>query len=220
MNNCLIVCNGELSKNLIQKFTKLNKPRKQLTIIAADGASNFLYKHKITPDYIIGDLDSITPAALKYFITRKVSVRKIHDQYKNDLEKCIRFAIKRKYKLISIVGFSGKRIDHTLLNLSVLKKYSTKADIKCYDEIYEYFIIKKKIEFVYRIGEVVSLIALPKAGGIKTRGLKYPLNYGTLEFGVKEGALNIANKKYVSVSLRKGSLLLYKKHFGKLELIS
>lgn len=208
----LIICNGKLGKKLIQNFVKLNKSLKQNIIIAADGASDFLYKHKIIPDYIIGDLDSISPAALKYFSGKNVKIKKIRNQNKNDLEKCIQFCINEKLKRIIIVGIAGNRLDHTINNLSILKKYSGKADIKCYNNEFEFFFIKKKVEFTCKIGDVISLIALPKARGITTKGLKYPLKNGTLEFGGMQGALNNAAKKNVIIEVKKGHLLLLKKH--------
>jgi thiamine pyrophosphokinase len=211
----LIICDGELKKRLINKFVNLNLHQKQLVIIAADGASNFLYKHKIIPDFIIGDLDSLSPAAKKYFSNKKVVIKKILDQYKNDFEKCLRFSIGRKLKQISIIGFAGKRFDHTLNNLSVLKKYYSKANIKVYDDKYEYFIISNNIEFNYKACEIVSIMALPKAEGVKTTGLKYHLNNETLEFGIREGALNSSSSNFVKIEMRKGHLLIVKKHFGK-----
>jgi len=212
----LIVCNGELSKKLIQKIIDSTKPRKQM-IIAADGASDFLYRYNIIPDYIAGDLDSIAPIAKKYFTSKKVKIKKVYDQNKNDLEKCIILAFSKGYKNIRIAGLSGKRFDHSINNLSILKKYSNKAEIKCYDSDFEFYFIKKKAEFDYKIGEVVSLLALPKASGITTSGLKYPLKNGSLEFGGMQGTLNSANRKKVHVEFKQGYLLLFKKHFLNIE---
>ena len=208
----LIICNGKLSKRLIQKVIDSKKPRKQL-LIAADGASEFLQQHKIIPAYIIGDLDSITPGVKNYFAAKKVKIIKIHDQNKNDLEKCIRFVISKKIKRISIVGLSGKRLDHTFNNISIIKKFFRKADITAYDNIFEYYFIKKKTEFEYKTGEIISLIALPKASGITSKGLKYPLKNGTLEFGGFQGALNSSTGKRLFVEVKKGTLLIFKKHF-------
>jgi thiamine pyrophosphokinase len=205
----LIVCNGALQKSLINKLIK--QPPGQLEIIAADGASDFLYFNKIIPDVIIGDLDSISPAAKKYFTAKKVKINLIVDQNRNDVEKCIGYAIGKGVKDISIVGFSGKRFDHTINNLSVLKKFHWKANIKVYEKGFEYFFINGKIEFNCKPGDIISLIALPKASGVKTKGLKYPLNYETLEFGGMQGTLNEALQNTVSIEFRSGALLLYKK---------
>lgn len=208
LKECLIVCNGHFTKTELNRFTKLNKPRKVIDIIACDGASDFLKAHNILPDVIIGDFDSINPAALKYFSNKKVLIKKVIDQNKNDLEKAIIFALKKKYELIHIIGLTGKRLDHTLNNISVLKKYHKKADIRFYENGFTGRIISKKIEMKCRVGDTVSLIPLPKATGVTTSGLKYPLKNESLEFGVRSGALNEAVSKEVKINLRKGYLLI------------
>lgn len=212
MKNCLIICNGKLDNKLIRKIIDSIKPRKQL-IIAADGASDFLRRHNIIPDYIIGDLDSISSLTKKYFTAKKVKIVKIYDQNKNDLEKCILFALSKKIKNISVLGISGNRADHTLNNISIMKKFFRKANITAYDTDYEYYFISRKTEFECKPGDVVSLIAMQKAGGITAKGLKYPLKNSALEFGGMQGALNSAVSRKVSIEVKKGTLLIFKKFY-------
>lgn len=206
MSTCLIVCNGELNEKTLKKIVTTNKPR--LQVISCDGASEFLKKIKITPDYIIGDLDSVTPGTLAYFKKKKVTVKKVVNQDKNDLEKALDLAISKKLKKIIITGFSGKRFDHSLNNLSILKKYNRKAEIRIYENGFEMMLINKCAEFAVKPGNIISLIPLPKATGIKTEGLKYKLNNETLEFGKREGALNEAIKNIIKIRIAKGDLLI------------
>lgn len=207
MKKCLIVCNGSLTKKLLNRFTN-NKLRSHYNIISCDGASDFLYRHKVFPDVIIGDMDGIEPKTLKYFKSKKVRIKTVEDQNQNDLEKALGFAISKKFNKVNIIGFVGKRFDHTINNLSILKKFYMKADIIVYDLNFEIRFIKKNIKLDCRIGDVVSIIPLFKASGIKTSGLKHPLKNESLEFGVREGALNEAVDKTVSVSFKNGHLLL------------
>ncbi len=211
MKECLIVCNGHFTKKELNSFTKLNKPRRVIDIIACDGASDFLRKHKVLPDVIIGDLDSVKPATLKYFSAKKVPAKKVYDQNKNDLEKALLFSLGKKYKLIHIIGLSGKRLDHTLNNISVLKKYHRKADMRFYENGFTGRIISKKLVRKCRVGDIVSLIPLPKTTGITTSGLKYPLKNGSLEFGERSGALNETVSEVVNVTLKKGCLIILNK---------
>jgi thiamine pyrophosphokinase len=212
MSNCLIVCDGELTKKQLGRFISSNKLRHKVTIIACDGASDFLYKHKVTPHYIIGDLDGINPKTLAYYKNKKVIIKKIADQNSNDLEKALKLAILKKFRNISIIGFSGKRFDHSLNNLSILKRYYKKANIRVYDNMFEMFIMNKSAEFECSKGDIVSLIPLPEAKGVKTSGLKYPLNNETLAFGKREGALNEATSNYVKIKIIKGELLVFRKN--------
>jgi thiamine pyrophosphokinase len=215
INNCLIVCNGEFSKKLFNKFDRLNSPAKQFTVIACDGAANTLKKYSAAPDIITGDFDSISPKVLSYYKNKKVIVKKVFDQDKTDLEKAIGLALKTHHKNITVIGYAGGRTDHTLNNFSVLKKNCGKCSMKFVDDEFEIFFAGKTTEFDYKKGEVVSLLAMPKAERIKTTGLKWQLKNETLEFGKREGALNMSSANHVKIETGKGSLLIFKKHFGK-----
>ena len=58
----VIFLNGEIPGNkIIRKILK-----KRSLIISADGGGNYLKSEGIFPNVVIGDLDSITPSALKY----------------------------------------------------------------------------------------------------------------------------------------------------------
>ena len=56
MKNTLIVTGGKTSKEFIKKIINNNKIDK---IIAADKGLEILDQIKVSPDYIIGDFDSI-----------------------------------------------------------------------------------------------------------------------------------------------------------------
>ena len=215
--NCLIVCNGEFSKGLLNKFLRLNSALKKITIIACDGAANTLKKYSAAPDFITGDLDSITPQTLKYYKSKKVTTKKVFNQDKTDLEKAIDLAFKKKLKNISVIGYGGKRIDHTINNFSIMKKYSDKCNIKFIDDEFDIFYADKQAEFKYKKGEIISLMGMPKAENIKTKGLKWNLKNDSLEFGKLQSALNKSISDIVKIKVGKGDLLVFKKHFGVIQ---
>lgn len=218
IKNCLIVCNGEIDTRLLKKFFALKLKNKNIYIIACDGAANTLKKYGLAPDLITGDFDSIEPAVLKFFRSKKVEIRKIFNQNRNDFEKALGFALAKGFANISVLGATGKRLDHTLGNLSILKKYYKLSGITLYDSEFAIYYCEDKTEFSYPKNEVVSLLALPKAEKINTKGLKYALKNGTLEFGKREGTLNSSAADTVQIEVGKGDLLVFKKHFGKLNL--
>lgn len=208
LKECLIVSHGRLIKRDLNYFKVSFKPRRAITIIACDGASDFLKSAGVTPNVIIGDLDSAKPSTLKYFSGKNVTIKKVTDQNRNDLEKAIMFALSKNFRVINIIGLSGKRLDHTLNNLSILKKFCRKARIMIHENGFSGEIISKSTEFDCKVGDIVSLIPLPKAVGVTAKGLKYPLKNGTLELGVREGALNEAVEKNFYVKIKLGVLLV------------
>jgi thiamine pyrophosphokinase len=208
--DAIIFLNGKISYGILKKYYKNN-----IYLVCADGASNSLKKNKIIPNIIIGDMDSAKPATLSHFRKRNVEIRKIEDQETTDFEKSLMYCIENNFKNILIFGASSKRQDHTLNNYSVLKRYYKSLNLKIIDNKYEIFFIDKKISFEYPKNKSISLMPMPYAGGITTKGLKYKLDNEALELGLREGTLNISNGKNISIEFTSGDLLLFKRHFYK-----
>jgi thiamine pyrophosphokinase len=206
-SHCLLILYGEINKRLLAKA--INSPFEKPVVISADGASNILYKWRIVPDYITGDLDSISPKALSYFKKKNAKIKRVKEQEHNDFEKCILLALSKKIKDITVIGYGGKRTDHMLNNFSVMKKYNKKCRMKLIDKDLEITFAQKVTEFDCRKGDTVSLMAFPKVEGITTHGLQYSLKNKKLELGVREGALNKAISNKVRIEFKKGDLLIF-----------
>jgi thiamine pyrophosphokinase len=176
-------------------------------IVCADGGANSAYKLKMKPDIILGDLDSITTKAKKYF--NNIPLVFIGDQYSTDLEKAIKHCISKKIKYIDIIGATGDRIDHTIGNLGCFKKFGVMAELKIIDPKGELFLIRKRIKLNTLNRKNVSLIPLSRCEGVTTKNLKYALSNDCMEVGVKEGTSNIAVSDYIVVNVKKGLLLIY-----------
>jgi thiamine pyrophosphokinase len=184
-------------------------------LIAADGAANYLKKLNITPDVILGDLDSIEKNVLKYYLKKNVPVIKYTEQETTDFEKSLNFVIQAEIKEIAIFGFTSLRPDHSLNNFSVLKRYYKRLNIKFIDDTFFIEFINKKISFSYRKNTLISLLPFPTARNIITKGLRYQLNNESLSLGKREGTLNISNSEKISISFTSGDLILFRKHFIK-----
>jgi thiamine pyrophosphokinase len=210
MKRCLIVCDGTIDKILLLSLLKTYQ--RNLTIIAADGAANTLYRFRLKPDYIAGDLDSIKPSVVAYYKRQAVKIVAVPEQEHTDLEKCIRLALRLRFRTIRIIGYSGKRIDHTINNFSILMRYYRRGDIRFLDSDFEVFYTDKGFQANCRKGDVVSFLGMPKAKGVVTEGLVYSLSNEDIEFGVREGALNEAAEERVRIGMKKGILLVFRKH--------
>jgi thiamine pyrophosphokinase len=200
----LIIANGESPKKLrLQSLV-----REATIVICADGGANIAMKAGITPDAIVGDLDSIHAEVLVKF--RRVPTHEDRDDETTDLEKAIRWAIKAKIDHITVVGATGKRMDHSVGNLGVMAKYFPDAVIRFVDDAGEISYIGREITFEAKKGQVVSLIPLSRCEGIITKGLRYVLEGETLELGVREGTSNVVEQSPVNIKVKKGHLLLFK----------
>jgi len=140
VENCLIVSNGEIKdiKKTIDNLVNFYSFDKETFIISADGGvSNCIYMN-ISPDLIIGDMDSTLASDINHFISQNKKIKLIrfkHNKNESDIQLAIDYAIKKGYEKITIIGALGKRIDHSLANIFNLfsNKYEG-IDLKIIDE--------------------------------------------------------------------------------------
>ncbi len=205
----VLFLNGRLPHvKIIKKYI-----HKNTLIIAADGGANKIKKLKIVPKIIIGDLDSLSASNKKFYESKKIKIIVKSDQNTTDFEKSLNYLIANKVKDVNVFGATGMRPDHALNNFSILKRYYRKINTVLVTNEFEGFYLPKRFIFNYKTGQTVSLIPMPLANGIKTKGLEFPLKNETLEFGKREGALNKSNSEKVAISFSSGDLLIFKKHF-------
>lgn len=177
--------------------------------IAADGGAFIAENMGAKPDVIIGDLDSYSETG-----NEEASVIHDTDQETNDLEKALAYASKQNGKEVIVFGATGKRLDHTLKNLSVLKQFNNQFKSLVFKDKYSVvFLLPEKFETELPLQTTVSLFPLSgKVEGVTTTGLKYALSNGTLENGIQDGSSNLTTKKKIEILHKKGDLLIFINH--------
>ncbi len=201
----ILILNGDIpSRKIFNKFYK-----KGDYVICADGGANSAAILGILPNIIIGDLDSITRTNLNIFKKKGVEIRKIKEQETTDFEKALMYIVEYCLNNVIVFGAVSSRPDHTLNNFSVLKRYYKLIDIKIIDKDFEIFYLNNEIKRKYKKGRVVSFMAMPLAKGVSSKGLKYKLNKDTLEYGIREGTLNLSSSDNILIRKEKGDLLVF-----------
>lgn len=202
MNHILVLCNGAPpSEELLKATHKWSD-----YFITADGGANVALSMDLPPDVVIGDMDSFdteTPASFK--------VIEQADQETNDLEKALALAHQRGGTHIRILGATGRRLDHTLKNLSVLKQFHPRFQrLSILDNFGEIRLLPATFQQGIPVGTPLSLFPLSgKVSGITTTGLKYPLRDEALENGVRDGSSNEVVSNPVEITHKQGDLLLF-----------
>ena len=171
MKKCIIIANGKCpKKSEINYFVEQGYS----TIICADGGANSAKKLKIIPDYIIGDLDSAEESTLKYF-KGKSQIIQFKRQNDTDVEKCLKFAIKKKFTKAVLLGGTGNRLNHSICNLGILIKFYDKIKISLLSGESYLTAVKGEIFFRTTQGEFISLHGFNNRTKFTSLGLKYPL---------------------------------------------
>ncbi|MDR3667043.1 MAG: thiamine diphosphokinase [Ignavibacteriaceae bacterium] len=191
------------SKNVLSYL----KHKGYTTLICADGGANAARKINVLPDYIIGDLDSIATETIKFY-TGKSEIIRIKRQNDTDVEKCIKFAIKKKLNDIVLTGVTGNRLDHTFCNLGIVIKFNNLANIRIISENSYLAPYTGHIQIKTCSGETISLYGINSRTLIKSEGLYYPLENIALPFGVRESTSNLAVTEVVKLNISDGIIFV------------
>jgi thiamine pyrophosphokinase len=203
--NVLIVLNNVLTDvGLLDLLWGINGCK-----IFADGGSNRMFdldKEKYIPDYIIGDLDSISDTAYKHYLSKKVEIKKIPDQDNTDLGKCLDF-IQSKYggnfDNIFILGAFGGRFDHVMGNLNFSFKYQEYEKlILLGDGNYGIILREGENEILPNFDietKQCSIVPMFGKAVLTTEGLKWNMNNAPSEFGGLVSTSNIIAEEKVLI---------------------
>ena len=204
MKKCIILANGKTPQRSVIEYLK---KKNYSTLICADGGANSARKLKILPDFIIGDLDSIDYQSLTKF-KKSSKIIQIKRQNDTDVEKCLKFAIKKKFTESVLLGVTGNRLDHTFCNLGIVIKFYNRIKLRIIAENSILTPYTGKIELKTYPDETISLYGFDKKTKIFSRDLKYPLKNISLPFGEKESTSNIALTNSTKINISGGIIFV------------
>ncbi|MDR1093051.1 MAG: thiamine diphosphokinase [Clostridiales bacterium] len=185
-------------------------------IACADGGYNLLRARGIVPDVLIGDMDSVTPAALRDAENRGVRLLKFNvDKNETDGELALRY-LSEKYSRIDIYGAFGGRRDHEAANLSLLPlahELEATAVIRGADCDVHFASAcgGEAARFAVKADgrEIVSIVPLTVMTLADSHGLQYDLSGLVLRPGSTRGISNIATQNEIGFTLLSGSGYIY-----------
>jgi len=198
MEKALVVGNRPLSSKVIELA-------KNSLVVAADAGADRLLKFNIVPDWVIGDLDSVSERAITkledWTITNK-------DIQKTDLEKAVDYAFEKGVKEIVIVGWEGGRIDHTLAALGM----AFDPRIKLIDDNFSVYCVDGEKSIKGKENTLFSLIAIPDAR-VSINGARWNLEHEKLKIGGRGIHNEIGPSGEVTIECHSGNLLLIEGDF-------
>ena len=181
-------------------------------IIAANGGTHYCLNLGLTPDVVIGDLDSLTADDIKGLQIASVEIiRYPTKKDQTDLDLALKLAIDRGADEIVVFGAMGGRWDMSIANILLPAEQNlSHATIRIIDGRHEIILLRAENEITFRgeKGDILSLIPLGRdALGITTIGLEYPLKDDLLRLGSSRGISNVLVEKTATVYLKHGLLL-------------
>lgn len=184
----------------------------ELTIAADRGLAAF-DAASLTPDLLVGDMDSIAPDVLKRYESRVAQRRLSPIKDDTDGVDALDMAMARGATQITLLGALGGRLDHALANLMLLVRASRRGvRAEILDERVRIARVDGEARLHGAKGDTVSLLPLGIARGVTIEGFFYPLQKGELTSEYPLGISNVVTQDEARVTVEEGDLLLF--HHG------
>lgn len=207
-----IISGGEINIKSLEKY--LSNNNFEQNIIAVDKGLEVLYQLKKRPNYVVGDFDSISKEVLEFYRKQPQVIFETFPSHKDntDTDIALQLAIQLKSSNITILGALGKRMDHALSNIHILK-YALEAKIPCQilDDYNKIYLVEKEktLSKNETFGKYISLIPLSgTVEGLTLTGFQYPLTKDTLPVGTSLGISNEIISNIATIKLERGILIV------------
>lgn len=218
----LILANGpEIPEEELKEFIQ------NRTLLALDGAVNRLRTIPLHPDIILGDFDSIEDPAYwgivetfadlneqssSYQGNFGITIVPAKDQNYTDLEKAIMYCDRIEKGPILILQATGRRMDHTLGNLGLLRKhYQQDRPLIIRTEIEQILFLRdEKISIENGVGGTCAILGYPQAV-MTTTGLAYNGEGYPLILGIQESVCNTITEPTATITIQGEALIILPK---------
>ncbi len=183
-------------------------------IIAVDAGMDFLYRHHLTPDIIVGDMDSAESEVVSFFQQQEQIEFCVLNPNKDDTdtEFAVRDLFSRGATEITILGGTGTRLDHVISNIALLEiGLKENVPMELIDSHNRIRMIDKPLTMSkkHQLGKYVSLIPYTQTvTGVTLEGFLYPLTDYTMERGNSLGISNEIIRQEAHIAIRDGILLV------------
>lgn len=209
MSRIVVFANGELKQPELLKAQLRAGDR----IFCADGGTRHALALGLTPEAVIGDLDSVTREVVEQLRNTGVRIEPyppLKDE--TDLELTLNAALAEQPEEIMLVTALGGRLDQMLANVLLLTR-ATYASVRLTlaDGATWALLIRSNQQFTIRgrPGDTLSLVPLtPKVTGVDFKGVEWPLRQATLTLGSSLSISNRLQGDQASLSIGEGLVLL------------
>jgi len=214
MSRIVIFANGQLNQPDMLKAQLYPTDR----IYCADGGTRHALALGLTPEIIIGDLDSLSPETVAAMESQGVTIHRYPPRKdETDLELALRLAIAENPAEIFLVTALGGRLDQMLANIMLLtrREYAS-ISLILLDGPYWAKLLRSHQSLVIngRPGDTLSLVPLtPTVNRVSLSGVEWPLKQTTLSLGSTLTISNTLTGSQATVQIGDGLVLVV--HFDQ-----
>jgi thiamine pyrophosphokinase len=181
-------------------------------IIAIDGGGAVCLEAGVSPDVVLGDFDSLAPAALERLAARGSRVIEFPSRKnQTDLELALLEARERGAAEVVLTCSSSGRLDHTLAALGALATNADLCPMLAEPDVTGWVLAPSGRTRVTLkgVGATVSLLALGGPASVSAAGVEWPLAGFELLPGSSLGVSNVITAPTgAEISVDRGTLLV------------
>ena len=215
MKRCLIVTGGTIDIAFAKDFLS---QRSYDYVIAADAGLEVLRPLHISPNAVVGDLDTVDKKVLEEYQNQPGIEFEIHKPEKDetDTELALLTAARQGCEAVDILGALGGRMDHAIGNIQLMYQFFCQGmEVNIYDARNRLYLLGRHKVFhreeVY--GKYISFLPMTETvEGLTLRGFKYPLQRRTIGLGTSLCISNELKREEGILELEKGVLLCVEAH--------
>lgn len=215
MKRCLIVTGGTIDIAFAKDFLS---QRSYDYVIAADAGLEVLRPLHISPNAVVGDLDTVDKKVLEEYQNQPDIKFEIHKPEKDetDTELALLTAARQGCEAVDILGALGGRMDHAIGNIQLMYQFFCQGmEVNIYDARNRLYLLGGHKVF-YReevYGKYISFLPMTETvEGLTLRGFKYPLQRRTIGLGTSLCISNELKREEGILELERGVLLCVEAH--------
>ena len=185
-------------------------------VVAADAGLAHVAALGLTPQRIVGDLDSVAPELLASYPEVRVDRHRV-DKDELDLELALSAARELGATSTRVLGAFGGRLDHSVAALLIGAAWVEAGfAVSLHGGSHEAWICTPQapVELAIAPGTTVSLLALRGPAVLTSRGLRFALSDTALGFGTGLGVSNVTDEATVALSSSSGVAAVIVEHAG------
>lgn len=187
-------------------------------VIAADAGLEVLRPLHISPNAVVGDLDTVDKKVLEEYQNQPDIEFEIHKPEKDetDTELALLTAARQGCEAVDILGALGGRMDHAIGNIQLMYQFFCQGmEVNIYDARNRLYLLGGHKVFhreeVY--GKYISFLPMTETvEGLTLRGFKYPLQRRTIGLGTSLCISNELKREEGILELERGVLLCVEAH--------
>lgn len=215
MKRCLIVTGGTIDIAFAKDFLS---QRSYDYVIAADAGLEVLRPLHISPNAVVGDLDTVDMKVLEEYQNQPAIRFEIHKPEKDetDTELALLTAAREGCEAVDILGALGGRMDHAIGNIQLMYQFFRQGmEVNIYDARNRLYLLggRKVFHREELYGKYISFLPMTETvEGLTLRGFKYPLQRRTIGLGTSLCISNELKREEGILELERGVLLCVEAH--------